>query len=579
MTERLRASVLLVVNSPQSGPGRFATWLTARGVRTTTVSGEQIPLTPDGFDGVLLFGGGFMPDDYEHSPWLHRERALVTSAIDRSVPTLGICLGAQLIAQVAGGTVEASSGEPERGSVAIKTTDQARRDPLFNGLPSTFPAIENHRDRIAALPVGAVHLASSRQCAIQAFRVGDAAWGVQFHPEVGAQRLANWDSAALAGDGFDLDELQRRALEVEDEASRVAEQLLANWIEHLRAAGIKQPHFPVIDGHNDLPWERRINQGYSVEGVDDIQLTLQTDLPKLRTGGVAGQFWSVYVDTAETNPVGATLQQIDFVYRLAERYPHDFEIARTADEANHAISRGRIASLLGAEGGHSIGDDLAVLRTFARLGVRYMTLTHNDDTAWADSATGSHSHGGLTDRGREIVAEMERVGMLVDLSHTSAATMNDTLDIATAPVIFSHSCTRALSDHPRNVPDDVLTRLRSNGGVLMITFVPSFVSEARSHWIRKGRRGPEPVVTVSDVADHLEHAREVAGVAHIGIGSDFDGIPSLPRGLEDASSYPALAADLERRGWSPAELNAVASGNILRVLETADERHLSFLAR
>lgn len=330
--------------------------------------------------------------------------------------------------------------------------------------------------------------------------------------------------------------------------------------------------FPVIDGHNDLPWERRESHASVVEGIDSTVGTLHTDLPKLRAGGVVGQFWSVFVPTDDPDPVRSTLQQIDLAHRIIDRYPDDLALARSADEVRAAAASGRIASLRGAEGGHSIGDDLAILRVFARLGVRYMTLTHNDDTPWADSATGARPHGGLTDRGREVVAEMERIGMLVDLSHTSPATMRDTLDVASRPVIFSHSSTVAVNDHPRNVPDDVLARLSDNGGVVMITFVPKFVSRSYAEWLAAGSRGEAPLVTVSDVADHVEHAREVAGVAHIGLGGDYDGTPVLPPDLRDVSRYPVLASELERRGWAADELRALAGGNILRVLEVTDDR-------
>ncbi|AZS37651.1 hypothetical protein CVS47_02292 [Microbacterium lemovicicum] len=335
---------------------------------------------------------------------------------------------------------------------------------------------------------------------------------------------------------------------------------------------IEDAAFPVIDGHNDLPWERRESHDSGLEGIDAEVGSLHTDLPKLRAGGVVGQFWSVFVPTDVEDPVGATLQQIDLVHRMVDRFRSDLALARTAAEIRAAVDSGRIASLLGAEGGHSIGDDLAVLRNFARLGVRYMTLTHNDDTPWADSATGSHPHRGLTDRGREIVAEMERIGILVDLSHTSPATMRDALDVATQPVIFSHSSTAAVADHPRNVPDDVLARLADNGGVVMITFVPQFVSVPYAEWLAGGSSGEPPLVTVADVADHVDHARDVAGSAHIGLGGDYDGTPVLPPDLRDVSRYPVLAEELRRRGWNDADLRALAGGNILRVLEATDQR-------
>lgn len=330
--------------------------------------------------------------------------------------------------------------------------------------------------------------------------------------------------------------------------------------------------FPVIDGHNDLPWERRETHDSGVEGIDSETDSLHTDLPKLRAGGVVGQFWSVFVPVEEADPVRTTLQQVDLAHRMIERYPDDLALARTAVEVRAAIGSGRIASLLGAEGGHSIGDDLAVLRVLARLGVRYMTLTHNEDTPWADSATGARAHGGLTDRGREVVAEMERLGMLVDLSHTAPATMRDTLDVATRPVVFSHSSTVAVDDHPRNVPDDVLARLADNGGVVMITFVPKFVSRAWADWEEDGALGEPPLATVSDVADHVDHAREVAGLAHLGLGGDYDGTPVLPPDLRDVSRYPVLADELRRRGWGDADLRALAGGNVLRVLEATDDR-------
>jgi membrane dipeptidase len=330
--------------------------------------------------------------------------------------------------------------------------------------------------------------------------------------------------------------------------------------------------FPVIDGHNDLPWERRDTHASGLDGIDSETDSLHTDLPKLRAGGVVGQFWSVYVPVEEPDPVRTTLQQIDLVHRMVDRYPDDLALARTADEVRAAVTSGRIASLLGAEGGHSMGDDLAVLRDLARLGVRYMTLTHNEDTPWADSATGARAHGGLTERGREVVAEMERIGMLVDLSHTAPTTMRDTLDVATQPVVFSHSSTVAVADHPRNVPDDVLARLAANGGVVMVTFVPDFVSRAWADWEEAGSIGEPPHVTVADVADHVEHARDVAGAAHIGLGGDYDGTPVLPPDLRDVSRYPVLAEELRRRGWGDADLRALAGGNVLRVLEATDDR-------
>jgi membrane dipeptidase len=358
--------------------------------------------------------------------------------------------------------------------------------------------------------------------------------------------------------------------------------------------------FPLIDGHNDLPWEIR-----DLYGKDPKAASLatrvpntHTDIPRLVEGGIGGQFWSVYVPgtLARDEAVTMVLEQIDIVYRMIETYPDRFQLALTADDVDKAFGSGRIASLLGAEGGHSIGGSLGVLRILYRLGVRYMTLTHNQNVGWADSATDAPDVGGLNVFGREVVREMQRLGMLVDLSHVAPSTMNAALDIAQAPVIFSHSSARALCDHPRNVPDEVLARLTGNGGVCMVAFVPSFVSQECTDWFNgmraeAARRGidpknvhemhtqvrpgyekdhPEPVATLAQVADHIDHIREVAGRDHVGIGGDYDGTPSLPAGLQDVSRYPALFAELLRRGWSESDCKALAGANVLRVLRAAE---------
>lgn len=330
---------------------------------------------------------------------------------------------------------------------------------------------------------------------------------------------------------------------------------------------------PLIDGHNDWAWECRERREYSVEGLES-DLATDTDIARLRTGRVGAQFWSVYVaDHLEgADAVQGTLEQIDWVYRLAARYPDAFAIARSAAEVEHARSRGRIASLLGAEGAHCLNDSPGVLRMLARLGVRYLTLTHVHNTTWADSGTDHPVHDGLSPRGVEYVRELNRLGMLVDLSHVSPATAHAALDVTDAPVIFSHSSCRALADHPRNVPDDVLARLAANGGVLMVTFVPQFLSEEYSAWFKGARLGQAPEVTVADVADHVEHARRVAGIRHIGLGGDFDGTEEFPRGIEGVDGYPALLAVLAGRGWSAADLAALAGGNVLRVLRDTDAR-------
>lgn len=341
-------------------------------------------------------------------------------------------------------------------------------------------------------------------------------------------------------------------------------------LAQFRPASVEPGSFPVIDGHNDLPWAAREATGYSLEGLDGSARPagFQTDIRALRAGGVRGQFWSVFVPVELTGgeAVAATLEQIDFVHRLIARYPDDLALARTAEDVRRAWASGRIASLLGAEGGHSIGGSLAVLRSFARLGVRYMTLTHNDNTEWADSATDTPVHGGLTDTGREIVAEMNRVGMIVDLSHVAETTMNDALDVTDAPVIFSHSSCRALCSHPRNVPDSVLGRLADNGGVVMVAFVPPFLRNDYAQWQDDGRKGAKPTVTLSDVVDHLEHAREVAGVDHIGLGGDYDGFDDFPVGMADVTSYSPLRQALIERRWSNDDLDRLAGLNVLRVI-------------
>ena len=358
--------------------------------------------------------------------------------------------------------------------------------------------------------------------------------------------------------------------------------------------------FPLIDGHNDLPWEIRDQFGGDpgAANLTGRVATTHTDIPRLVEGGVGGQFWSVYVPArlAGDTAVTAVLEQIDLVHRMVRRYPSRFQLALTAADVANAFAAGRIASLLGAEGGHSISGSLGVLRSLYALGVRYMTLTHNSNVGWADSATDEPDVGGLSDFGREVVAEMQRLGMLVDLSHVAPSTMHAALDVARAPVIFSHSCALALCDHPRNVPDEVLTRLAANGGVCMVTFVPFFVSQECTDWFyglreevaRRGkdpmdmaaalevrpeweRAHPTPVATLTQVADHVDHVRAVAGIGHVGIGGDFDGTPVVTDGLHDVSCYPALFRELLRRGWSEADCRALAGGNILRALGAAED--------
>jgi membrane dipeptidase len=356
---------------------------------------------------------------------------------------------------------------------------------------------------------------------------------------------------------------------------------------------------PIVDGHNDLPFTVRELAGGDLARYDVgvRQARTQTDLVRLAEGGVGGQFWSIYVPAtwAGERAVSAALEQIDLVYRMVAAHPARLSLALTAADVEKAGAAGLIASLLGVEGGHCIASSLGVLRMFHRLGVRYLTLTHNNNVPWADSATDAPRLGGLSPFGRGVVEEMNRLGVLVDLSHTAPGTMHDALETTTAPVIFSHSGARGLVDHPRNVPDEVLTALATNGGLCMVAFVPQFVSVAYRDWDREvladmGARGedardlalytvaaarwaarhPAPPVRVADVADQVEHVREVAGVEHVGIGADFEGSATMPTGLADVSCYPALVAELLGRGWSERELAALARGNIIRVLRDAE---------
>jgi membrane dipeptidase len=370
---------------------------------------------------------------------------------------------------------------------------------------------------------------------------------------------------------------------------------------------------PVLDGHNDLPWRIREDSVHPHD-VDayDIRGTApgMTDLPRLRKGRVGAQFWSIYIP-GEMNDAGypangkvsstpgyarVQLEQIDIARRVIGKYP-ELQWALTADAVRSSFKRGTIGSLLGLEGGHAIENSLPLLRQYYDLGARYMTLTHNVTLDWADAALDSAKHRGLTPFGREVVREMNRLGMLVDLSHVSAGTMSAALDVTEAPVIFSHSGARALVDHPRNIPDSILARLPKNGGVVMVPFVTSFVSPAvKAHddalqamieaarqkagadtaavraEIRAWRAAhPRPKATIADVADHIEHVRKVAGADNVGIGSDFDGITETVVGLEDVSTYPALIAELARRGWSDADLAKLTSGNALRALAQAEK--------
>ncbi len=356
---------------------------------------------------------------------------------------------------------------------------------------------------------------------------------------------------------------------------------------------------PLVDGHNDLLWQvrTRADGDFAKLDVGSRCPSLHTDLPRMRRGRVGGQFWSVFVPAELPAPaaVTATLEQLDAFHRMLDRYPDRLALARSADEVELIASSGRIGSLAGVEGGHCIGESLGALRAMHRLGAAYLTLTHTSTTTWADSATDEPRHGGLADFGRQVVAELNRVGMLVDLSHTAPTTMADALECTQAPAIFSHSGARGVCDHPRNVPDSVLAQLPANGGVCMVTFVPGFVDprvaeiwlagDAEEQRLRTEHPDapevvetqldswrtahPTPTVSIAQVADHVDRVRAVAGIAHVGIGSDFDGVSVLPEGLGDTSTYPALFDELRRRGYSDDDLMDVAGRNVLRVMRDA----------
>jgi membrane dipeptidase len=335
---------------------------------------------------------------------------------------------------------------------------------------------------------------------------------------------------------------------------------------------------PLVDGHNDLPW--RIREDSVLRGdADGYDLRKRTpghtDLARLRTGMVGAQFWSIYIpgEIRDSGYARVQLEQFDIARRVIAKYPDALQWTPTAAQVRRAFAAGKIGSLLGLEGGHAIENSLGALRMYYEMGGRYMTLTHNVTLDWADAALDSARHGGLTKFGEEVVREMNRLGMLLDLSHVSPGTMSDALTVTEAPVIFSHSNARALVDHRRNVPDSILARLPTNGGVVMVTFVNSFASAALKSWEDSGaaaRKGPRPRVTIKDVADHIDHVRRVAGVDHVGIGSDFDGITETIEGLEDVSTFPALFAELARRGWRELELRKLAGENVLRVLSQAE---------
>ena len=358
---------------------------------------------------------------------------------------------------------------------------------------------------------------------------------------------------------------------------------------------------PLIDGHNDLPWTLREGYGNDPYAVDlatnlDATTKLHTDIPRLRAGGVGGQFWSVYVPATLTPTEAAreTFEQIDTVRRIIAAHPDVFELATTADDIERIHAAGKIASLIGMEGGYSIDDSLGLLREFQQAGARYITLTHSKTTSWADSATDAPKWGGLNAFGEEVVREMNRIGMMVDLSHVSEETMLDAMRVSEAPVIFSHSSARAVTDHPRNVPDRVLAAMAEDGGIVMVTFVPGFISTAQGEWIKRAEAeaarlgvsasegppdprltawaeaNPRPAATIADVVAHIQHVRQVAGIEHVGLGGDFDGVGSLPDGVDGVDAYPRILAALMEAGWTEADIRKLASENVLRVMRAVE---------
>lgn len=356
--------------------------------------------------------------------------------------------------------------------------------------------------------------------------------------------------------------------------AQTADPLMARALRLLKDA-------PIIDGHNDYPWAVREKGKLDVDLFDlrKPQPSLMTDFARMRAGGVGGQFWSVYVPgdiqkASNISPVTATLEQIDIVHRMIAKYPETLELALTADDIVRIQKSGKIASLIGLEGGHSIDGSLGVLRDMYRLGARYMTLTHNVNLAWVDSAAEAPVVHGLTPQGEGILREMNRLGMLIDLSHVSPEVMQAALTVSTAPVIFSHSNARAVSDVSRNVPDNILQQLPKNGGVVMVTFVPSFSSQEVADFGKKDdayqKSHTAPRATVSNVADHIDHIKKVAGIDHIGLGGDFDGIESVVQGLEDTSKYPNLIVELLKRGYTDADIRKITNENIIRALRGAE---------
>lgn len=371
-------------------------------------------------------------------------------------------------------------------------------------------------------------------------------------------------------------------------------------IELTEAAAQLHASALLIDGHNDLPWEIRKNgsSDFSKLDISQTQESLQTDIPRLRKGGLKAQFWSVWVPVEygyQGTALGTTIEQIKLVKSMVARYPNDFALALTADDIERVTAEGRIASLIGVEGGHCIEESLSNLANLYKLGARYMTLTHSDTLSWADSGTDEPKSGGLSEFGVRVVQDMNQLGMMVDLSHVSPETMHDALDATQAPIIFSHSSAKAVANSPRNVPDDVLKRVAENDGVVMVNFFSAFVvpeaaelyseklklqrelkqqydeDEADRRLRRWSRRNSMPRGTIHDVLDHIEHIAKVAGPDHVGIGSDYDGVSVLPTQLEDVSSYPLLTQGMLDRGFSEADIRGILGDNLMRVMRKVEQ--------
>lgn len=396
---------LIVVNSETSGPGLLLTWLEEQGVAAVIAAGDAIPHSPDGYDAVILLGGGYLPSDDKRAPWLVAERQLAQRCVRDGVPLVGICLGAQLLAVATGGEVEGDYGQPERGVSTVRRSSKSVGDLLLAGLDHDIVVLQNHQDQIVRLPDGAELLAGNDACPIQAFRIGTAAWGLQFHPEAPITRLDRWNAASLHAEGFDITTLRATAATLEASLRSASRQIVANFVAIARGFNAERP-IRIIDGHNDLVWEmrqRKIDPTAFGSGLPEVQ----TDLPRMRAGGMGAQFWSVWVPDDVENPMRVTIEQIGRVRELVDLHGDDLVLTASGSRVRQIVDEGGIACLIGAEGAHCLEGELKNVERLARAGVRYMTLTHNSSNSWADSGTGERLHGGLSVSGYELVAQME----------------------------------------------------------------------------------------------------------------------------------------------------------------------------